>query len=187
MVINLHSWSAPNFLSYCLECLVLLLALEVPCHAVHLAPDPREEHAGQLLLSLLLGWHAEVGTSQSMDSLAMISSKGPSYMFDGLVWLSCTPSEASFQVWVQLICAGFHRDRNVEPHAHWCCVSSLEDSPRHFSRHVHNIRSLFTWNVTKNGNIHVLINEFMDEDKFLAVMDDFEITLSTALNQGWPS
>ena len=61
MVINLQRWSAPNFLSYCLECLdlqgslVLLLALEVPRHAVHLSPDPREEHAGQLLLSLLLG------------------------------------------------------------------------------------------------------------------------------------
>ena len=124
---------------------------------------------------------------QHAENISCVHSLKIWAIFDGLVWLSCTPSEASFQDWVQLICAGFHRDRNFEPHAHWCYVSSLEDSPRHFSRHIHNIRSLFTWNVTKNGNIHVLINEFMDEDKFLAVMDDFEITLSTALNQGWPS
>ena len=74
MVINLQKWSAPNFLSYFLECLdlqgslVLLLPLEVPHHVVHIAPDPREEPAGQLLLSLFLACHAEVGTSQVLHA-----------------------------------------------------------------------------------------------------------------------
>ena len=69
MRIFLKGWSAPHFLCCCLECLdlqgylVLFLALEGPCHAVHLMPDPSLGDV-QSPLSLLLGCHSEVSTSQ---------------------------------------------------------------------------------------------------------------------------
>ena len=46
---------------------VLIVPLEVPRRALHLAPGPSEEHAGKLL-GLLLGCHAEVGTSQVLHA-----------------------------------------------------------------------------------------------------------------------
>ena len=46
----------------CLECLGLLLALEVALLDVHLVLGPSVEHAGHALLLPLHGCHAEVGT-----------------------------------------------------------------------------------------------------------------------------
>ena len=47
----------------CLECLGLLLALEVAPPDVFLVDGPSVEHAGHALLPPVLGCHAEVGTS----------------------------------------------------------------------------------------------------------------------------